>query len=189
MDRISGRKTGRGLTLVELLAALAILAVTAVLTAPGLQRLIQDSRSRTQTSRLLDALNLARNEAVSRNLPVSLCPSSVARTGLPVCGGDYTDGWMVFTNRERDGEFSAGEDEIVRAFAAIPAGYSLTNRAGTQAFAELITYLPDGSARRSLTLLLCPPGREQVEPMSVVLNTVGRARVGRGEGQCPGGPA
>lgn len=186
MDRMSGPVGGRGLTLIELLAALLVLAVTVTVTAPGLQRLIQDGRSRTETSRLLDALNLARSEAINRNIPVSLCPSTVARTGLPVCAGDYADGWMVFTNPDRDGEFSASRDEIIRAFGAVPQGYSLTNRAGTRAFQELITYLPDGSSRRSLTLLLCPPAARQVQSMSVVLNTVGRARVGRGEGHCPG---
>jgi hypothetical protein len=79
----------------------------------------------------------------------------------------------------------AGADEVIRVFEQIPAGYSLSNLAGTVAAGEAVTYLPDGSSRRNLSLLVCPPAGYRAEPWAVVLNTVGRARAIRGEGQCP----
>lgn len=187
MDRKSQRFNHLGLTLIELMITLVILGVTVTAAAPAMRQLVHGSQLRTETSRLLDALNLARSEAVTRNIPVSLCPSAAARSGEANCSGRYAGGWVVFTNRNRDAVVDAGPDEIIRAFAAIPSGYSLTNRTGTRASDELITYLPDGSSRRNLTLLLCPPDSYRLEPRLVVLNTVGRARAGRGEGQCPTG--
>lgn len=189
MDRMSRKFMYRGLTLVELMITLVILSVTVTLATPAMQQLLHGSRLRTETSRLLDAINLARSEAVFRNTPVSLCPSAMAASGLPDCGGELAGGWIVFTNRNRDAVVDAGSDEVLGAFESIPPGYRLTNLAGTRAADDLITYLPDGSSRRNLSLLICPPDSQRAQPWTVVLNTVGRARAARGEGRCPAGGA
>lgn len=189
MERMSRKFAYRGLTLVELMITLVILSVTVTMATPAMQQLVQGSRLRTETSRLLHAINLARSEAVFRNTPVSLCPSAMATSGMPDCGGELADGWIVFTNRNRDTVVDAGSDEVLGAFESVPPGYRLTNLAGTRAADELITYLPDGSSRRNLSLLICPPAGHRARPWSVVLNTVGRARAARDEGRCPAGGA
>lgn len=189
MNRISSRMHSRGLTLIELMITLVILVITVSVVSPAMQHLLHGNRLRTETDRLLAAINLARSEAVIRNIPVSLCPSGMANSGEPTCSGAYADGWIVFTNRNRDAVVDGGDDEVIRAFESIPGGYSLTNSAGTRSAVEPITYLPDGSSRRNRTLLLCAPAGIQLAPWRVVLNTVGRARASRGdsggEGQCP----
>lgn len=187
MDRMSRQFSCRGLTLIELMITLVILAATVTMAAPAMQQMIQGSRLRTETTRLLDAINLARSEAVLRNVPVSVCPSSMADSGMPACAGDFSDGWIVFTNRNRDRIIDADTDRVIRAFEAIPSGYALTNLAGTRPVEEMITYLPDGSSRRNLSLLLCPPDSVRLEPWRVVLNSVGRARAAKVEGHCPRG--
>ena len=186
MQAISGGNRMAGLTLIELSITLAVLAVTLTITTPALQQLLHGNRLRTEASRLLDALNLARSEAVLRNTPVSLCPGSEAASGVADCTGQFADGWAIFSDGDRDGAFHSSADELIRAFSAIPRGYSLTNLAGSRAVEGLITYRPDGSARRNLSLLLCPPPGHALRPLSVVLNNVGRARMGEGDGQCPG---
>jgi len=185
VDRMSNPNRLAGLTLIELSITLAVLAIAVTVAAPSMQQLLHGNRLRTEASRLLDSLNLARSEAVVRNTPVALCPSSRAADGN-ACSGHYADGWIVFSDTDRDGTFDERTDELIRAFAAVPAGYSLTNLAGTRPIEELISYLPDGSSRRNLSFLFCAPRASRVRPWSVVLNSVGRARMARGEGQCPG---
>lgn len=185
MDRMLPGSGDRGLTLIELLVTLAVLAVTLVMGAPSLQRLVHGNQLRAEAGRLVTAINLARSEAIIRNLPVSVCPSRMAATGSSTCSGDYTGGWIVFSNRDLDREVDADTDEVIRAFESIPSGYTLTNRAGTRSVSELITYLPDGSSRRNRTLLVCAPGERGNRSWSIVLNLVGRARVAKGEGTCP----
>ncbi len=188
MKRISSKPRVCGLTLIELLIALVILVITISVATPTLQGLICANRLRTTTDRLLVAINLARSEAVNRNTPVSLCPSTMASTGVALCAGSLAEGWIVFTNQDRDAAVDASTDEVIRAFEGIPPGYSLTNLAGTRAITDTITYLPDGSSRRNRTLLLCPPAGSAVEPWRVVLNLVGRARAARsGSGDISGG--
>jgi len=185
VDRTSRDRQNRGLTLIELLLVLVVLAISLQVVVPGMQQLIRGNRLRTEAGRLLAALNLARSEAVIRNAPVSLCPSAMAGTGVPGCAGAFSRGWMVFTDPDRNGVFDPGEEPI-RAFEALPAGYALTDRSGGAAG---ITYLPDGSSRRNRTLLLCPPPGRQPDSWSVVLNSVGRARAVRAAEPCPAGSA
>ena len=187
MDSKSHNFTTRGQTLNELMITLSILGVTLTVDAPAMQRLLHSSQLRTETSRLLDAINLARSEAVFRNTPVSLCPSTMSTSGEAVCAGDFADGWIIFTNRNLDDVVNAGGDVLIRTYDAVPAGYGLNNRSGNRAVGGLITYLPDGSSRRNLSLVVCPPGGHKLAPWAVLLNTVGRARAAQGEGRCPGG--
>lgn len=185
MDRMLRGPGDRGLTLIELMITLVVLSIALLAGAPPMQRLIHGNQLRAETGRLLTAINLARSEAIIRNLPVSLCPSAMAVTGNPVCAGEYASGWIVFSNRDRDRVVDDDADEVIRAFESIPGGYTLTNRAGTRAASEIITYLPDGSSRRNLTLLVCAPATRSLDAWSIVLNMVGRARVAKGEGTCP----
>ena len=136
-----------GFTLIELMLVVAVLAVIVALATPSLETLLHSNRLRIQSSQLMTALNLARSEAISRNSPVSLCPSSLVLSGAPICSGIYADGWIVFSNRDRDRVVDAGIDDVIRAYEGLPRGYSLTNKSGTLAASELISYLPDGSSR------------------------------------------
>ncbi len=185
MDRTSRKFSHRGLTLIELMITLVILGVTVAVATPAMQQLIHGSRLRTETSRLLDAVNLARSEAVLRNIPVTLCPSAMAVSGVAACGGRFADGWIVFTNRNRDPVVDADSDEVIRVFEAIPSGYSLTNLAGTAAAQEPVTYLPG----RLLPPQSVPAGVFAAQLSAAALDggaQYGGAGAGRqGEGQCP----
>lgn len=185
MDRTSLRGTARGFTLIELMIVLVVLASTLSLGAPMLQNQLHSNRLRAESSRFLDAINLARSEAVMRNLPVSICPSSMSITGTAKCAGTYADGWIVFANTDKDKVVDAGTDKVLQVFEGVPAGYRITNRSGTKAAFELINYLPDGSSHSNRTLLFCPPQRTSAQAMSIVINIVGRARLSGGEGACP----
>ena len=184
-----GRKiepaAARGVTLVELLLVCILLAILVSLGQPLLQPVLHRNQLYTAVSSFLDALRLARSEAVLRNAPVSICPSGMARNGQPDCAGVYADGWVVFVNPDRDRKFDRDRDEVLRVFEALPAGYSLTNRAGTRPAADLISYLPDGTTRRNLSLLFCPPDTGRVSALAIVLNIVGRPRLALGWGTCP----
>lgn len=184
MCKFSTQKTTSGFTLIELMAVLAVLAITLSLALPGMQRTVSNTRLRAESTRLLSALNLARSEAIGRNTLVSICPSSFGSDGVARCSRSYTDGWIVFSNPDKDRVVDKGNDEIIRVFSGLPPGYSLTNKTGSIDAYELISYYPDGSSRKNRTLMICPPGGHSVTSWSVVMNLVGRARVAKGWGEC-----
>jgi type IV fimbrial biogenesis protein FimT len=165
VEKVSLYGRFRGLTLIELMVVLMVIAITLSLSAPLMQDLLQGNRLRSESIRFLRAINLARSEAVMRNSPVSICPSAMAVTGKAQC--------------------DAGTDEVLRVFEGLPPGYQLTNRSGTRAAFKLINYLPSGSSHSNRTLLFCPPSDARVQPLSIVINIVGRARLIGGWGKCP----
>lgn len=174
-----------GFTLVELLAVMAVLAITLSVATPSMRYLLHKSELRAQLSRLLTSINLVRSEAVTRNVPVSMCPSLSPGAALPVCSGSYQDGWIVYSNPNRDSVVDPATDEIVAVFEGMPDGYSLTNRAASKAAKERITYFSDGSSRRPRTLMICPPAGSAIRSRSVVMNRMGRPRQAVGWGRCP----
>ena len=149
---------------------------------PGFQSLQQQTQMRAEATRLLAALNLARSEAVRRNLPVSLCPSRYAVSGDLSCEGDYSVGWIVFGNPGRGTEVDAGG--LVQAYAPMHPQLQLSNRSGTLLTDELITFMPDGSAGRNRTLMICSRAMPQLASWSLVMNIVGRSRLVRDWGEC-----
>jgi type IV fimbrial biogenesis protein FimT len=188
MDKRPERsRSDRGLTLIELMIVLALLAVTLTLAAPSMSQLVHKNRVRAQASRLLAAINLVRSEAILRNTRVSMCPSDMSVSAVAKCGGDYSAGWIVFVNSDGDGDVDSTVDEVLAVYDPLPSGYALTNRSGERRADQLITYLPDGSSRRNLTLQVCSPLNDDVESWSVILNRVGRPRAARGGGSCSQG--
>lgn len=182
MDRMSA---SRAFTLIEMMIALVVLAITVSLGAPMMQNLMHSNRLRAESNRLLGAINLARSEAVMRNMPVSLCPSTMAETGEPACAGTYAGGWIVFANANKDRIVDEDADHVLQVFEALPPGYRLTNRSGTRDAFESINYLPDGSSHSNRTLMFCPPRGISVQALAVIINIVGRARLAGELGECP----
>ena len=163
MDRMLPRGPARGLTLIELMIVLVVMATALSIGEPLMQNLLHSNRLRAESIRFLGAINLARSEAVMRNQPVSICPSAMAVTGKAECSGTYEAGWIVFANADRDKVVDASTDEVLRIFEGLPPGYRLTNRSGTRTAFKLINYLPDGASHSNRTLLFCPPQRVRVQ--------------------------
>lgn len=74
---LKARRGARGLTLIELMITIAVLAVGLSLAAPSFTVQVSNYRVRAAAESMLNGLNYARTEAVRRNRPVSftLSPS------------------------------------------------------------------------------------------------------------------
>ena len=66
------------------------------LAVPSFRDFMQNNRAAEEANALVGALALARNEAVTRGVPVSVCSSTDNET----CADDqdWTTGWIVFTD-------------------------------------------------------------------------------------------
>lgn len=93
-DSASAKSAQRGFTLLELMAVMAIVAILAAVAVPSMQSLIESSKIDAKRNQLAGAVKLARSEAVTRGLPVQLCPS----TDGDSCGGGLADGWVIVQN-------------------------------------------------------------------------------------------
>src|SRR6056300_701395 len=99
-----------GLTAIELMITLAVVAIMASLAGPPMQTLMMNYRERTGVNQVAGYVRLARSEAITRSIPVSLCGSS---DGL-VCDGNMSEGWLVFVDANGNGAFDSANDSVIR---------------------------------------------------------------------------
>jgi type IV fimbrial biogenesis protein FimT len=170
-------KSQAGFSLVELMVVVMIVGVLGVLGGPIMTDTIKNNRVRAEADRILTTLNLTRSEAVKRNLPVSVCRSSNGTS----CTGNWSDGWIVFTNSDGDNTVDVGVDQVIRVYEGLNTGYTL----GGTLTADTVTYFSDGSfAGGAGTINICSPDADPSRGWKLMLNTVGRPRVEHGTTTC-----
>ena len=105
----------RGLTLIELMVTLAVLAVVVAIGVPSFNTMIANSRSLTLGEDMATALNFARVEAVKRGARVSLCGS----TDGAECKGTFADSWLVVVDSAAaDDTAAVTVDTVLRQWKA-----------------------------------------------------------------------
>ena len=101
----------RGFTVIELMIALAAAIALLAVGVPLFNSIVNSSQLTASTNDLVTSMHYARLEAVTRGLPVAMCPSSDGRncTG----GTDWSVGWVVFVdNGSTKGSHDSGEPRL-----------------------------------------------------------------------------
>ncbi|MDO9280239.1 MAG: GspH/FimT family pseudopilin [Polaromonas sp.] len=161
-----------GLTLVELMVVLAMMAVVTSLAAPSFRSLWVKRSVLLAAEALLGDLRYARSEALKRGRPVLLCQSSNGTT----CSQDragWADGWLVFVDSNAAGPAKA----LLRVQSTLPALATIVSNVST---GHGITYQATGSAKSAAqTILFTPAGSESPDSIrALCISLQGRARVG-----------
>lgn len=141
-------KRQRGLTLLELMVTVAIVAILGTLAAPSFRAMIQANQTRTVASELMDMLNLARSEAARRGQPVSICPSSDG-SSCSSAGTGWDSGWIAFVNEnhantsvnEKKSPIRDQSEQLLQVRRNLPAGVSVRPNGN---FTNGITFLRTG---------------------------------------------
>lgn len=88
---LNKRKVQLGVTLIELMITIAIIAIIAAWALPSYQRILERNELRESTEALKNDLNLARSEAVKRSTPVFVnFQAGAAGSATPWCYGIST---------------------------------------------------------------------------------------------------
>lgn len=166
----------RGFTLVEMMVAVAVLAILLSIGMPAFGGLIDNQRLDSSVNSLLRSVQFTRSEAVRQNRHVTMAPLD----------GRWEVGWVIFIDEDGNGAFDSGEPLLreerlggvnpVRANANI-ASYVRYNRQGES---ELLN-----GGFQSGTFTFCS-GRAGAKGRQLIINRVGRARVQHAEASgCP----
>jgi len=83
----------RGMTLVELMFTIFIMAVLAMLSVPSWRDASLGSRLTATANSLHGSIQIARSEAIKANRPITLCASADGETCA--AAGDWDQGWIV----------------------------------------------------------------------------------------------
>ena len=86
--------------MIELIVTVSIAAILLAVALPNFRNTINGNRSQSQANDFVAAVNLARNEAISRNRPVTICAANTGSGTPSACGAAsaWNQGWMIFVD-------------------------------------------------------------------------------------------
>ncbi len=143
----------RGVTLIELMVTVAIIAVLAGIAAPSLSHLMMTNRLASQSNDVMSALTVARAEAVRRNQRVVMCryDGILANGTVPATfncdgAGGAWGGVVVFNDTNASNTRDVGED-LIRAERFDTTRVQVQSSPQIAALANALVFRGDGIAR------------------------------------------
>ena len=161
-----------GITLIELMIALAIAAIILAVGVPSFQSMMRSNRAATQANEFTSAINLARSEAAKRGRNTVLCPSTdqASCTG----GTDWAAGWLLFIDNDGNAAIN-GTDSVYRVWGKLPGNPTLTGPA-------TLSYRPTGDVSGGATGFGYSVDEKN---QAICINAVGRSHVEKDTTTCP----
>ncbi len=190
------RRPTRGVTLIELLVTLSVVAILLAIGVPSFQAVLARNRIAGITNDLMGALNLTRSEAIKRGKIVTICKStntdatdnSAASTPTPTCSTSSTvgwqDGWLIFVDDSsamgaQRGVRNTGE-QLLRVHQPSTDNATIN---GAPNFPDFLSYLPSGVSKASSLANGAFAISSASEQRCIQVSTTGRARLM--QGACP----
>lgn len=175
-DNKSRAITAAGVTLIELLVAISILAILLTIGVPSFRDFFVENRVKAVTTDFLSSLNLARSEAIKRGGRVVVCKSSNPTAANPTCSsGAWSQGWVVFVDVNNNAVRDAGE-------TVLQAKSTVGQVTITDNFSTYISFTATGSTKtiagafQAGTVTVCSSPSQQ----QVIINNRGRIQVQKG---------
>jgi type IV fimbrial biogenesis protein FimT len=161
----------KGFSLVEAMMTLAVAAIVLSMAVPSFQNYIQNSRQTSAVNDLATALQLARSTAITRRVQVTVCKSTDGAT-CPVDSGDWSQGWIIFTDPNNSGTLDAGE-ELLRVHAALPGNATFS---GNRLVDDNVSFSAQGLARGSNGTITYCDARGATHAAALVISVGGQVR-------------
>lgn len=143
-------KSIRGFTMVELMVAMAVMAIVVSLAVPGFQGTTSRTRIAAAAADFLASINYVRSESIRLGRSVTLCKSSDGAGCSDTA--EWEQGWIAFVDDNASGDLDTGES-LIKVWDGLPSGYTLR---GSQHLNRFIRYNPYGSLTNAAgTFVVC----------------------------------
>jgi type IV fimbrial biogenesis protein FimT len=171
--RTLSRMHSSGFTVIEVMIAVAVLAVLISLAAPGFQSFIVSTRLTGQVNDLIATLSLARSEAAARGRTAQVCQAASATSCSSTAGDNgWASGYIVWA--DTNGNSAMASTEIIKYIPPLDGGVSVTaSNSGPIAFRAFGGLV--GSS--TWTFTFCSPG--EVRGREITVPATGRATAKR----------
>jgi len=164
------KNSSKGFTLIELIVTLTVGAILFAVAIPAYKSTMTRNRIETLMSELTRSLNIARSEAIKRGTTVTVCKSADQTN----CGGTWSNGWIVFSDQNKDGSVDAG-DELLQAKDTTDQGLSMKYAAFPSS--SYVQFLGTGfTKQQNGTFTACGISNNVKNARAVIIYKTGRAR-------------
>lgn len=125
-----GTPRAAGLTLVEILVTLAIVALLMTLAVPSFKPMLDRWRVKQSLGAMTDTIRFARSEGIKRggNVVIQKLPNNTDGCVQAPTATDWGCGWRVFVDSNADGSYSANEEVLMQV--QVPSGMAVTHVLG-----------------------------------------------------------
>jgi type IV fimbrial biogenesis protein FimT len=166
-----------GFSLIELMVTLAVASIVLSIAIPSYQTAVQNNRRTTAVSELATALQLARSTAISQRVFTVVCKSPDGATCPTGAGsGDWTQGWMIFTDADNNGSLDAGgTDTLIRVHDALTGNATFI---GNNNVINQVSFSPQGLTRNNGTITHCD-ARGATDASALIISVGGQVRHAR----------
>lgn len=161
-----------GFTLYELLITLIIIIITLTIGIPSLNKTIQDTRTKTATLALLDAIETTRATAVFRNQQVI----------LKATNKKWHEGWTLFIDKNSNDLLDSDDETLL-----VHSGLDVVLTQAKAPINSYVAFIGTGEGRQigskgkggflAGTIKICPVTKG--EGYSLILSKGGRTRVAK----------
>ncbi len=137
--------------------------------------MIANNRISSNASDFASALQLAKAEAVARVNSVIVCKKNANSTGC-IAGGDWSQGWIVFSDDNGNDAVDAPGEAILLVHEALHARITCGGTAGVDTF---ISFRPSGTSSVTTTevLIMCDDRGFGYNSRGILVTITGRGSV------------
>ena len=159
-----GRKA-RGFTLIEMMTAIFILAILVALAVPSFREASLSGKLTGFANDVVASTQLARSEAIKRNVTVTLCASSDGETCDDPDGWEV--GWIVLADE------GGANEAVVQHRPALPPEFRMVQTGGVAS----VLFPPTVVTDNQVTLTVCRAEPEGSQERIVTITAARNARV------------
>lgn len=156
----------KGLSLLEMLVSLAIIAIVITAVSPSIQSILIKNRIVSEINELSAVIQYARSNAIDQQITTVVCPSA----DFASCGTNWNDPAIVFVDADSNGDRGANE-ELLASSSAISDNNVLSGPNNS------IFFTPTGETLTNSVLLLCHSSKKAEYARSLTIALQGRVKV------------
>lgn len=169
-----------GFTLIELVVTICILGIALALAIPSLMSFINKNKKDAGREELISALSLTRSSAITAGSWATICGSNDSGTQCSSSKSDWSHGWLVFLDANRNSLIDTAEQVISTKDSV--AGNLTVNTSLSH-----ITYDNQGLAEGyKTTFLFCSKVTSNDKLIAITVTNFGRFREARDDDQVAG---
>ncbi len=155
-----------GLTLLEMMIALAVAAIVLTVVAPSIQSIVGKNRIVAEINEFSSVVQFARYTAIDQSSDTVVCPAA----DFANCSTNWNQAKIVFIDNNGNNQRDSSEPLLMTS-EAISAKNEMTGPNGS------IVFFDSGATNASISVKICPDNNNAAIARSININAQGRVRV------------